>query len=113
MFAKLRPLGVINLLLGFAHLAACAAPSAFTITDEPDYSILRTCGKDCLWSDINYWVGGTLQCGSPYVNDCLCRVEFAPLISSHASSCIETLCTVGPVDGEISSFLSLYNTYQA
>lgn len=59
-------------------------------------------------------MGARLDCGKPYINDCFCRVDKATDISSHATSCLDRLCTLaGAVQNDINTFLSIYNSYCA
>ena len=85
----------------------------FTITADVDYANLRACGKSCLWESDQYWVGVPLGCAKPWVDDCFCRLDLATVVSSHATSCLRTLCTMGAPENDISSFLGLYNGYCA
>ncbi|KAH7141082.1 hypothetical protein EDB81DRAFT_900732 [Dactylonectria macrodidyma] len=103
---------IFVLLLASPPVSRAAAPATFTIDSEPDYDNQRRCGKACMWEG-NYWIGGRLGCDNPAVNDCMCRTNLASAISSYATSCLETLCTVGDPDSDISTFLSLYNSYCA
>ena len=90
---------------------AAAATTIFSITAEPDYPRLRDCGKWCMWDSPLSWIVGRLNCPPPYGNDCMCRADLATAMSAHATSCLTDMCTPGDPNVDISTFLSLYNTY--
>ncbi|KAK0724557.1 hypothetical protein B0H67DRAFT_550295 [Lasiosphaeris hirsuta] len=102
------------LLLLLPLLTSAQAPAAFTLPSQPEYNLLSSCGKTCLFGSSDVWIGGRLGCSNPYTNDCMCRVDKAPTISSYASECNKNLCTLGGDSRQdISTFLSIYNSYCA
>ncbi|GAB1309971.1 Extracellular membrane protein CFEM domain-containing protein [Madurella fahalii] len=112
----LRPLTSGLLLWGLLLLSqptASQAPATFSLPSQPEYNLLSSCGKACLYGSGDVWIGGRLGCSGPYTNDCMCRVDKAPAISSYASECNKNLCTSGDVQQDINTFLSLYNSYCA
>ena len=111
MLASTFSAPLVGVLLLAARRASCAVPTTFSITAELDYNKLRGCGKTCMWESNQYWVGGQLGCGPPYANDCMCRTDLATVISSHATSCLNHLCTGGVVNNDINTFLSIYDSY--
>jgi hypothetical protein len=101
------------LLLLLCHPTFGQAPPTFTLPNQPEYNLLNQCGKTCLYGSSDVWIGGRLGCSSPYTNDCMCRLDKAPTISSYASECNKNLCTFGDAQQDINTFLSLYNSYCA
>ncbi|KAK4182664.1 hypothetical protein QBC35DRAFT_457066 [Podospora australis] len=100
-------------LLLLSHPIAGQQPPTFSLPYQPQYNLLSGCGKTCLFGSSDVWIGGKLECSRPYTNDCMCRVDKAPIISSYASECNRNLCTVGDPQQDINSFLSVYNSYCA
>jgi len=105
---------VLTALLLFSPPVTAQAPRTFSLHQQPEYNLLSGCGKTCMYGPAAVWIGGKLGCSDPYTNDCMCRLDKAPSISSYASECNKNLCTgFGDVQQDISTFLSLYNTYCA
>ena len=110
-----RP-SLLSLLLTPLLLLQAASPAQATggvvsIRDELPFKALRECAADCLvWNSSGDLIG-KLGCKYPYQNDCLCRADLGGVATKHLSSCGTTRCTVGPPDGDISSALSIYNSY--
>ena len=105
---------LLLLLLSLFQPTAGQAPATFTLPWEPGYNLLSGCGKSCLYGAADVWIGGKLGCLGPYTNDCMCRIDKAPTISSYASECNKNYCTNGgDAQQDINTFLSLYNSYCA
>ncbi|KAK4096063.1 hypothetical protein N658DRAFT_64756 [Parathielavia hyrcaniae] len=113
LWASPLPLLLLLFLLLPSHPVAAEAPPTFSLQNQPEFNLLSGCGKECLYGSSNVWIGGRLGCSGPYTNDCMCRVDKAAAISSYASECNSRLCTHGDVQEDITTFLSLYNSYCA
>ncbi len=113
----LAPFASASILWGLLLLSQPTAgqpPPTFSLPNQPEYNLLSNCGKTCLYGSSDVWIGGRLGCSGPYTNDCMCRVDKAPTISSYASECNKNLCTLGgDVQQDINTFLSIYNSYCA
>jgi hypothetical protein len=87
--------------------------SSVTIISENGYKQLRQCAQFCVWhaGAVDDLMAEGLGCTSPWVNDCLCRLDLAPIASSFVSKCCSSRCTIGSADGDVSSAIGVYNTY--
>jgi len=83
-----------------------------SITNEPAYTALRTCGQWIMGWD-NYLKGGSngLQCPSPYLDVCFCRADLKSVATSYISSVNYKYCSYG--DADFTAEVNLYDAYCA
>ncbi|KAL2201883.1 hypothetical protein CC79DRAFT_1377342 [Sarocladium strictum] len=88
---------------------ACTA-AELTMTKEPSFKALRSCAQVCVAAPFGS-LPVELDCDYPYQNECLCREDLAGVASKYLSSCVPRQCTVGPAEADLSSMMSIYNSY--
>ncbi|KAJ4993986.1 hypothetical protein SVAN01_00463 [Stagonosporopsis vannaccii] len=87
----------------------------------PNYSSARPCAAGCLVYN-GIWVCGVnggyhdlgkdLGCGCAPNNACFCSAGLASSASSYISSCVSATCSsIGNVEGDVASMLSMYDGY--
>lgn len=73
----------------------------------------KSCAAFCLWQE--GWDDSLpveLGCGSGYTNDCVCRVDQAPVASSALTKCILRTCGISSTI-DVSRAVSIYDAYCA
>ena len=93
------------------HVYPALAGSAVSIRSEDGFKAMRECARDCLAFNGSGDLLGKFGCGYPQQNDCLCRTDLASAASKHLSTCCVGRCTVGPAEGDISTAVSIYQSY--
>lgn len=112
--ASRPPLVGLGLLLASLVLQAQpgqAAGGPLSVRDEAAFKAQRECGRDCMVFNGSIDLIGKFGCAWPYQNDCFCRADLGVAATKHFSSCGTARCTVGPSDGDISTMISIYNSY--
>jgi hypothetical protein len=94
------------ILLQWASLSMAAV---FTMSKEPAFEVIRVCAKACVTAPFGS-LPEKLDCSYPYQNECVCRVDLAGMASKYLTSCVSR-CTAGPVEGDLSTMMSVYNSY--
>ncbi|KAK3994300.1 hypothetical protein QBC44DRAFT_392820 [Cladorrhinum sp. PSN332] len=94
-----------------SNLSTTLAADAVSVRDEKAFKAMRECARTCFVSNGSGDLIGQFGCRWPYQNDCLCRTDLAPAASKYLSTCCDAYCTVGPATGDISTVISLYNSY--
>jgi len=89
---------------------SASTAAKFTMTDIPTFESMRNCAQICVTAPFGS-LPVTLGCNYPYQNECVCRVDLAGVASNYLSSCVPSQCTVGPADADMSSMMSIYNSY--
>jgi len=111
-----RPLtnGPSRLLLAVVvllHFSSTLAANVVSVREETAFKAQRECARDCFaWNGSGDLIG-LFGCRYPYQNECLCRTDLAPAATKHFSTCMDARCTVGPATGDISTAISIYNSY--
>jgi len=84
-----------------------------SVASDSGYLQQRGCVKSCLWGDIaNGDLSINLGCTAPWVNECYCRADQAPVASSFLSKCVSSVC-LGSASVDVSLALSVYDQYCA
>lgn len=102
-----------RLVVALALLANLAlAADTVSIQSEDGYKVLRSCAQKCVaYFGLND-LQSKLGCGgNPFQNECLCRTDLASAANKHLSTCCDAACTVGPSNGDITSAISVYDSY--
>lgn len=93
------------------HLSSTLAANIVSVREETAFKAQRECARDCFaWNGSGDLIG-LFGCRYPYQNECLCRTDLAPAATKHFSTCMDARCTVGPATGDISTAISIYNSY--
>jgi len=116
-----RPAGRPSLLAAAAaaavtlllHALPARADKSITVVGFAPYLDLRECAQDCIWhrGNVDDLVASGLGCPSPWMNECMCRVDLATVASSFLTSCCSSRCTVGSPNGDITAAVGVYNSY--
>jgi len=111
-----------------AQSTASADTNPQSITAQPLFASQKPCAQQCFFP--NYLacpvdaVASAIGCqygtncppdvqtiNYEAANDCYCRLDLQPIASRYLSSCVLQKCTVGDSSIDMSSALSLYDTY--
>lgn len=93
------------------HMHLVLAATVVSIRSEDSFKAMRECARDCMAWNGSGDLLGKFGCNYPAPNDCLCRTDLAAAATKHLSTCCAGKCTVGPAEGDISTAISVYQSY--
>jgi hypothetical protein len=106
----------------FPSLAQDAATETQTLISQDIFSSQKPCAQGCFVGDFGGCgidgVANAIGCNYNYcgntigaTNGCYCRTDLQSVAQSYVSSCVKSKCTVGDSDIDISSAVSIYDSY--
>ena len=103
-------------------LAQDPATETQTLWSQDIYSSQKPCAQQCFLGDfggcgidqIAYQIGCNFnECSDKFgaTNGCYCRTDLQSVAQSYVSQCVKTRCTIGDSEIDISSAVSIYDSY--
>jgi hypothetical protein len=103
-------------------LAQDAATQTQTLWSQDIYSSQKPCAQQCFLGNFAGCgidqVAQAMGCGYNYcgnaigaTNGCYCRTDLQSVAQSYVSQCVKTRCTIGNSEIDISSAVSIYDSY--
>lgn len=81
----LIPISLVNYVL---------AQSTISLSDFPEFLLLRTCAQSCIWG-YSGAVADVIGCQIPWYDACVCDTKQQESAASHVSSCVQSKCSTG------------------
>ena len=71
--------------------------STCSLSNDPEWLVLRSCASECIWGTCCISVADFIGCPSPWYNQCVCDLNQQGSAAAHVSTCVVSKCT-GNVD---------------